>query len=72
MRVESIHFGDYTFKVYPIPRYKNFEKIPSVEKIHGDIENSSRQIQKMDLFKYYGQKGIESLYPKGQIINISI
>lgn len=72
MRVEGIHSFEPTIKLYPISRYKDYNKIPAVERIQPDLENSSRQIQKMDLFKYYGQKGIENLYPKGQHINITV
>lgn len=72
MIVERILPIEPYIKVYPISKYKNHSRIPPVEKIVWDLENSSRQIQKLDLFKYYGQKGIEHLYSKGQFINYTI
>jgi hypothetical protein len=45
--------------------------VPEVDRIKPGLEKSSRQIQEMDLFKYYAQKGVQSLYPKGMYIDIT-
>lgn len=70
MRIEPISSGIIQ-RVYPISTYKNLDKVPEVDKIKGQLEKSSRQIQEMDLFRYYAQKGIYSLYPKGMHIDIT-
>ncbi|MFN3603653.1 MAG: hypothetical protein ACK4UJ_02955 [Leptonema sp. (in: bacteria)] len=61
----QIHPVDGIRRIYPISFYNRLEKIPSVEKIDGDIKKFSKQIQDFDLFKYYTEKFIKNSYEKG-------
>ncbi len=70
MQVTGIQNFGSLGRIYPVSTYKNYQKIPAVEKIQPDLENSSRQIQKLDLFRYYGQKGTFSEYSKGIYIDL--
>lgn len=52
-------------RIYPISFYQRLEKVPSIEKIDGEIKKYSKQLQDFDLFKFYAQKGIFQSYKKG-------
>lgn len=59
-------------KIYYTTLYNRLEKIPSVEKIDGKIEQHSKKIRDFDLFNFYTKQGINKLYEKGIYIdNIS-
>mgnify|MGYP007094566700 CR=1 FL=1 len=71
MKVDSLSSVSGVQRIYPLPTYNKIEKVPEVDKIKPELEKSSRQIQEIDLFKYYAQKGVQSLYPKGIYIDIT-
>lgn len=52
-------------KIYYTTLYNRLERVPSVEKIDGKIENYSMKIRDFDLFNYYTKKGIDKIYEKG-------
>jgi len=71
VKVDSINSYSGVQRVYPLPTYNKIDRVPEVDRIKPDLEKSSRQIQAMDLFKYYAKKGVQSLYPKGMYIDIT-
>ncbi len=71
MKIDSLSSFSGVQRVYPLPTYNKIERVPDVEKIRPELEKSSRQIQEIDLFKYYAKKGIQSLYTKGMFIDIT-
>ncbi len=67
MKVDGI---SVTNRIYSIPVYNKMEKVPPVEKIEGGIENSSRNIRDLEIFKFYAKQGLQNFYSKGQIFSI--